>query len=61
MRPCTTENTTQVDPSRSRRVLLEVPPVSAGKLRKQSLTELYRHSPLFVALRDSSNLKFCGG
>jgi radical SAM protein with 4Fe4S-binding SPASM domain len=32
-------------------------PVSAGNVRKQSLTELYRHSPLFVALRDSSNLK----
>ena len=32
-------------------------PVSAGNIRKQSLTELYRHSPLFVALRDSGNLK----
>jgi radical SAM protein with 4Fe4S-binding SPASM domain len=32
-------------------------PVSAGNVRKHSLTELYRHSPLFVALRDSSNLK----
>jgi radical SAM protein len=32
-------------------------PVSAGNVRKQSLTERYRHSPLFVALRDSSNLK----
>ncbi|HLH10051.1 MAG TPA: TIGR04053 family radical SAM/SPASM domain-containing protein [Terriglobales bacterium] len=32
-------------------------PVSAGNVRKQSLTELYRNSPLFVALRDSSNLK----
>ena len=32
-------------------------PVSEGNVRKQSLTELYRHSPLFVALRDSSNLK----
>ena len=32
-------------------------PVSAGNIRKQSLTELYRHSPLFVSLRDSSNLK----
>ena len=32
-------------------------PVSAGNLRIQSLTELYRHSPLFVALRDSVNLK----
>ncbi len=32
-------------------------PVSAGNVRKQSLTELYRRSPLFMALRDSSNLK----
>jgi len=32
-------------------------PVSAGNVRKQSLTDLYRHSPLFVALRDSKNLK----
>jgi AdoMet-dependent heme synthase len=32
-------------------------PISVGNVRKQSLTELYRHSPLFVALRDSSNLK----
>ena len=32
-------------------------PVSAGNVRKQSLTELYRHSPLFVSLRDSANLK----
>jgi AdoMet-dependent heme synthase len=32
-------------------------PVSAGNIRKQSLTDLYRHSPLFVALRDSKNLK----
>ena len=32
-------------------------PVSAGNVRKQSLSELYRHSPLFMALRDSSNLK----
>jgi len=32
-------------------------PVSAGNIRKQSLTELYRHSPLFVALRDTSNLE----
>jgi AdoMet-dependent heme synthase len=32
-------------------------PVSAGNIRKQSLTELYRHSPLFVSLRDSSNLQ----
>ena len=32
-------------------------PVSAGNVRKHSLTELYRHSPLFVALRDSANLQ----
>jgi radical SAM protein len=32
-------------------------PVSAGNVRKQSLAELYRHSPLFVSLRDSANLK----
>jgi AdoMet-dependent heme synthase len=32
-------------------------PVSAGNVRKQSLTEIYRHSPLFVSLRDSTNLK----
>ncbi|MGE5205608.1 MAG: radical SAM/SPASM domain-containing protein, partial [Chlamydiota bacterium] len=32
-------------------------PVSAGNIRQHSLTELYRHSPLFVALRDSANLK----
>jgi AdoMet-dependent heme synthase len=32
-------------------------PVSAGNIRKQSLTELYRHSPLFTALRDTKNLK----
>jgi radical SAM protein len=32
-------------------------PVSAGNVRRQSLRELYRNSPLFVALRDSSNLK----
>ena len=32
-------------------------PITAGNVRKQSLTELYRHSPMFVALRDSSNLK----
>lgn len=34
-------------------------PVSAGNVRKQSLAELYCHSPLFVALRDSSNLAGC--
>lgn len=32
-------------------------PVSAGNVRRQSLTELYRYSPLFMALRDTSNLK----
>ena len=32
-------------------------PVSAGNVRRQSLTDLYRHSPLFVALRNSENLK----
>ena len=32
-------------------------PVSAGNVRKQSLAEIYRHSPLFVSLRDSANLK----
>jgi radical SAM protein len=32
-------------------------PVSAGNVRKHSLAELYRHSPLFVALRDSANLR----
>jgi radical SAM protein len=32
-------------------------PVSAGNVRNQSLTELYRHSPLFVSLRDGENLK----
>ena len=32
-------------------------PVSAGNVRQQSLTELYRHAPLFVSLRDSKNLK----
>jgi AdoMet-dependent heme synthase len=32
-------------------------PVSAGNVRKQSLADLYRDSPLFVSLRDSANLK----
>ncbi|MFB3918134.1 MAG: TIGR04053 family radical SAM/SPASM domain-containing protein [Terriglobales bacterium] len=32
-------------------------PFSAGNVRKQSLTELYRHSPLFTSLRDPGNLK----
>jgi len=32
-------------------------PISAGNVRKQSLSELYRHSPLFLSLRNSANLK----
>ena len=32
-------------------------PVSAGNVRKQSLADLYRYSPLFVSRRDSANLK----
>ena len=32
-------------------------PVSAGNVRKQSLAELYRHSPLLVSLRESANLQ----
>jgi radical SAM protein len=32
-------------------------PITAGSIRKQSLTELYRHSPLFTSLRDPDNLK----
>jgi MoaA/NifB/PqqE/SkfB family radical SAM enzyme len=32
-------------------------PVSAGNVRKQSLAALYRHSPLFVGLRDSASLQ----
>lgn len=32
-------------------------PVSAGNVRAQSLSEIYRNSPLFVSLRDTSNLK----
>lgn len=32
-------------------------PLSAGNIRRQSLAEIYRHSPLFVSLRDSSRLK----
>jgi radical SAM protein len=32
-------------------------PVSAGNVRHRSLTNLYRHSALFVSLRDSANLK----
>lgn len=32
-------------------------PISAGNVRQHSLTELYRHSPLFTSLRDTSNLE----
>jgi AdoMet-dependent heme synthase len=32
-------------------------PVSAGTVRKQSLTDIYRNSELLVSLRDTSNLK----
>jgi radical SAM protein len=32
-------------------------PVSAGNIRRTSLPDLYRHSPLFTALRDTSNLE----
>ena len=32
-------------------------PLSAGNVRRQSLAEIYRQAPLFVALRDSANLK----
>ena len=32
-------------------------PLSAGNVRSQSLAQIYRHSPLFVSLRDSANLK----
>jgi radical SAM protein len=32
-------------------------PLSAGNIRRQSLAEIYTHSPLFVALRDTVNLK----
>lgn len=32
-------------------------PISAGSVRKQSLTEIYRNSELLVALRDTNNLK----
>jgi AdoMet-dependent heme synthase len=31
-------------------------PISAGNVRNQSLTEIYRHSPLFAGLRDTANL-----
>lgn len=46
-------------------------PVSAGNVKRQSLADIYRHSPLFVALRDEDNLhgkcgacefkRICGG
>lgn len=32
-------------------------PLKAGNIRRQSLTEIYRHSPLFVSLRRAENLK----
>jgi AdoMet-dependent heme synthase len=32
-------------------------PLAAGNIRTQSLEEIYRHAPLFVALRDTSELK----
>jgi len=32
-------------------------PVSAGNVRRHSLADLYRNSPLFTALRDTANLK----
>jgi AdoMet-dependent heme synthase len=32
-------------------------PLRGGNVREDSLAEIYRHSPLFVALRDSSKLK----
>jgi radical SAM protein with 4Fe4S-binding SPASM domain len=32
-------------------------PVSAGNVRRNSLVEVYRHSPLFLALRDSTKLE----
>ncbi len=32
-------------------------PISAGNVRKHSLAELYRHSPLFTSLRDSRRLQ----
>ena len=37
-------------------------PISAGNVRRQPLADIYRHSPLFVALRDTSRLQGkCGG
>jgi radical SAM protein len=32
-------------------------PMSAGCIRKQSLTDIYRHSPLFMSFRNVRNLK----
>jgi radical SAM protein with 4Fe4S-binding SPASM domain len=32
-------------------------PVSAGNVRTESLTEIYRNAPLLVSLRDTSNLQ----
>ena len=32
-------------------------PISAGNVRRQPLAEIYQHSPLFVALRDTSRLQ----
>jgi radical SAM protein len=32
-------------------------PLKAGNIRQQSLAEIYRHSPLFTALRRTENLK----
>lgn len=32
-------------------------PLRAGNVKKESLVELYRKSPIFVSLRDSNNLK----
>jgi AdoMet-dependent heme synthase len=32
-------------------------PLSGGNVREESLTQIYRHSPLFVALRDSDRLE----
>jgi AdoMet-dependent heme synthase len=32
-------------------------PVSGGSVRKQSLTEIYRNSPIFRSLRDAKNLQ----
>jgi AdoMet-dependent heme synthase len=32
-------------------------PLSAGNVRRNSLTEIYRHSPLFRTLRDTDNLR----